>query len=124
MKDLVKDWNNQFTILSTIAETIPQAAYLAIASGFKSKLNHILRIVPNIHHLPLPLERTIRNKLIPAVTGCHILSGEERVLTSLPTMYSGLAIPIFHETAEIEFMNSRKIKSELIPLIEKVYSTV
>ena len=124
MKDLVKDWNNQFTILSTIAETIPQAAYLAIASGFKSKLNHIMRIVPNIHHLLLPLERTIRNKLIPAVTGCHILSGEERVLTSLPTMYGGLAIPIFHETAEIEFMNSRKIKSELIALIEKVYSTV
>ena len=27
VKDLVKDWDNQFTILSTIAETQPQAAY-------------------------------------------------------------------------------------------------
>ena len=40
VKDLVKDWDNQLTILSTIAETQPQAAYLAFASGFKkSKLN-------------------------------------------------------------------------------------
>ena len=28
-------------------------------------------------------------------------------------MYGGLAIPIFHETAEIEFMSSSKITSEL-----------
>ena len=31
---LVKDWDHQLTILSTIAETQPQAAYLAFASGF------------------------------------------------------------------------------------------
>ena len=28
-KDLVKDWDNQLTTLSTIAEVQPQAAYLA-----------------------------------------------------------------------------------------------
>ena len=28
VKDLVKDWDNQVTILSAIAETQPQAAYL------------------------------------------------------------------------------------------------
>ena len=65
VKDLVKDWDNQLTILSTIAETQPQAAYLAFDSGFKSKLNNFLRTIPNIHHLLLPLERTIRNKFIP-----------------------------------------------------------
>ena len=35
---------------------------------------------------------------------------------SLPTSYSGLAIPIFYELAETEFENSRKITSELTPL--------
>ena len=68
VKDLVKDWDSQLTILSTIAETQPQAAYLAFASRFKSKLNYFLRTIPNIRHLLLPLERTIRNKFIPAVT--------------------------------------------------------
>ena len=72
VRDLVKDWDNQLTILSTIAETQQQAAYLAFGSGFKSKLNYFLRTVLNIHHLLLPLEKTIRNKFIPAVTGCHI----------------------------------------------------
>ena len=72
VKDLVKDWDNQLTILSTIAETQPQGAYLAFASEFKSKLNYFLRTIPNIRHLLLLLERTIRNKFIPAVTECHI----------------------------------------------------
>ena len=43
VKDLVKDWDNQLTILSAIAETQPPAAYLAFSCGFKSKLNYFLR---------------------------------------------------------------------------------
>ena len=34
VKDLIKDWDNQLTILPTTAKTQPQAAYLAFASGF------------------------------------------------------------------------------------------
>ena len=34
LKDLVKDWDNQLTILSTILEKQPQAAYLAFVSRF------------------------------------------------------------------------------------------
>ena len=74
VKDLVKDWDNQFTILSAIAETHLQVAYLGIASKFKSKLNYFLRTIPNISLLLLPLERTIRNKFIQAVTGSRICS--------------------------------------------------
>ena len=44
-----------------------------------------------------------------------------RVLISLPTKYGGFTIPIFHETAENEFMISSKIKSALT---KKVYSTI
>ena len=95
VKDLVKVWDKQLTILSTVTKTQPQAAYLAFASGFKSKL-YFLRTIPNIRHLLLPVERTIRNKFIPAVTGCHICSNKERALIFLPTRYGGLAIPIFH----------------------------
>ena len=72
MKGLVKYCDNQLTILSIIAETQPQAAYLAYASWFKSKLNYFLRTIPNNRHLLLPLERTISNKLIPSVTGSYI----------------------------------------------------
>ena len=37
VKDLVKDWDKQFAILSTITETQPQAAYTAFVRGFKTK---------------------------------------------------------------------------------------
>ena len=65
VKDLVKVWYNQLTILSTIAKTQAQAAYLAFASGFKSK-PYSLRIIPNIPHLLLAVERTISNIVYPS----------------------------------------------------------
>ena len=37
VKDLVKDWDKQVAILSTITETQPQAAYTAFVRGFKTK---------------------------------------------------------------------------------------
>ena len=42
-----------------------------------------------------------------------------KLLISLPTRYGGLAIPIFHETAEIDFMNSSKITSKLTAAIKE-----
>ena len=124
VKDLIKDWDNQLTILSIIAETQPKAACSAFASGFKSKLNYFLRTNTNIRHLLLPLEKTIRNKFIPTVTGCNICSDKERILISLPTSYGGLVIPVFHEKAENEFMNSCEITSERTALLKKVYTTI
>ena len=114
VKGLVKNWDNQLIILTTIAGTKPQAVYLAFTSGFKSKLSYILRNIPSICHLLLPLERTIRKKSIVNVTGCYICNNKERVLTPLPTRYCGLIIPIFLVTGKIEFMNfSKKITSGL-----------
>ena len=72
VKDLVKVWDNQLTILPTIVKTQLQAAYLAFANGFKSKL-YLLRTIPNIRrHLLLPVEGVIRSKFIPAVRMPHI----------------------------------------------------
>ena len=93
VNDLVKDWDNELTILSIIAETQPQAAYLAFASGFKSKVSYFLRTIPNIRHLSLG--RTFRNKFIPAVLGCHMSSDKKIVLISLPTRYGGLSFQYF-----------------------------
>ena len=86
-KNLVKDWDNQLTILSTIAKAQLKAAYLAYVSGFKNKLNYFLRNIPNIHHLLLTRERKIRKKFIPAITVGHICNEKRRLLISLPTRY-------------------------------------
>ena len=117
MKDLVNDWNNQLVLLSSVAESQPQASYSAFGSGFKSKLNYLMRTIPGINRFLYPLEETVRNKFIAAITGGHICSNNERRLLSLPTRYGGLAIPIFYELTETEFENPRKITPELTPLI-------
>ena len=95
--DLVKGWNSQLCILSTITESQPQAACSAFVSGLKNKLSYFMRTIPDISNLLIPIEDTIRNRFIPAITGGRICNKEERGLLSLPTRYGGLAIPIFHE---------------------------
>ena len=50
VKDLVKDWDNQVAISSTIAKTQPQAAFSAFVSGSENNLNYFLRTISNIRH--------------------------------------------------------------------------
>ena len=70
--DLVKDWNSQLHMLSTVAESEPQAAYSAFVSGFTNKLSYFMRTIPDISNLLIPIEDTIRNRFIPAITGGRI----------------------------------------------------
>ena len=116
--DLVDDWNTQLKLLSTLAETQPQAAYLAFVSGFRSKLNYFMKTIPEISHYQVSLEETLRNRFIPAITGGHICNDTERKLLSLPTRFGGLAIPIFYEQVAVEYSNSRKLTAQLAPLIK------
>ena len=88
--------------LWTIGETQPQAIYSAFFNGFKNKLIYFQSFETSI----------------AAVTGGHICNDKEKVLISLPTRYGELVISVFHQTGEIEFMNSSKITSELKTLIK------
>ena len=47
---------------------------------------------PDISKLLIPIEDTIRNRFIPAITGGRICNAEERRLLTLPTRYGELAI--------------------------------
>ena len=111
-------------MLSAVVESQPQAAYSAFVSGFKNKLSYFMKTIPDIpitipdiSNLLIPVEDTIRNRFIPAITGGRICNEEERKLLSLPTRYGGLAIPIFHEQAKVKYNNSRRITTELTSLI-------
>lgn len=79
-----------------------QAAYSVFVSRFKdNKLLH----ENHSKHPPLT---------ITSVTRSQIYDDKEILQISLPTRCGELLfIPILHETAEIEFMNSSKITSEL-----------
>ena len=76
-----------------------------------------MRTIPNISNLLIPIEDTIRNRFIPAITGERICNEEERRLLFLPTRYGGLIISIFLEQADVECSNSRRITAERTSLI-------
>ena len=65
----------------------------------------------------MPLEEVIRFKFIPSTTGRHRCLNDGRVLLSRPTRLGGLGIPLFHESAGIEFENLRKLTSSLTDLV-------
>ena len=80
-------------------------------------MSHFMRTISDICNLFIPIEDTIRNWSISAITDGCVYSEEERKLLSLPTRYGGLAIPIFHEQAKVGYSNSERITTEPMALI-------
>ncbi|XP_057302766.1 uncharacterized protein LOC130636933 [Hydractinia symbiolongicarpus] len=109
----------QLKLLSKIAELEPQSSYCAFVTGFKAKLTFLLRTVPDIKKLLQPIETVVRNEFIPAITGGHLCSENERLLLSLPTRLGGLNLTIFPDDAQVQFNNSRMITKCLVDSIKK-----
>ena len=74
---------------------------------------YFLRPIPDIHDYFQPIEDTIANKFIPAISGARIVNDVKHELISLLTRYGGLAIPIMKDIAKMEYANSRRITEEL-----------
>ena len=51
----------------------PEAAYTVFIGGFKSNFAYFLRTVPDIHKYFQPINGTIANKFIPAISGGRIV---------------------------------------------------
>ena len=114
---LVDNWIDQLMkLLSKIKEYIPQSAYSTLVGGFKGKLTYRIRTIACINDYLMPLEKIICFKFIPSITGVYIGTNDERVLILLLARFGGLGIPLFHESAGIEFENS--LTSSLTDLIK------
>ena len=111
LKLLVDNWIDQLKVLSKLLSLNHNQFIQPLFGGFKGKLTYCMRTVPYIKDYLMPLEEVIRFKFIPSITGGHICSNGKRVLLSLQTRFGGLANPLFHENAGIEFENSRKLTS-------------
>ena len=120
-KSLADVWNKQLKLLSIIAESEPQSAYSAFVGGFKEKLTYFMRTTPPLGKSLKSLEDVIRFNFIPAITGGHLCSDNERILLFLPVTFGGVAIPLFHNDAKYVFENSRKLTSSLTQLIKDQY---
>ena len=101
---------NELNNLCETAKLEPQAAYSCFVSGFKHKLNYIMRTILDIRHLLKPIEDIILTKFIPEKKINQI---ERKLLSLLPAIYGGLAIPIFAGTSDDEYKNSLNVTEHL-----------
>ena len=103
----------QLQTLSKFAKSEPQAAYSAFTAGFRHKVTYFIRTIPNLCDVLKPLDETIDNNFIPAITEGHHCSSRDRRLLALPTKLGGMGIPIFSQLCEKEYDNSRSATQQL-----------
>ena len=82
----------------------------------QQKRNLIQRTVSGTEILFEPLERKIREELIPALVGRQVSDTERRIL-ALPYRYGGMGILSPIDTADREYHASKEITSDLADLI-------
>ena len=72
-------------------------------------MNFLCRVIPDISHLLLPLDESLRTHLIPTVTGRPAPNDLESDLYALPARHGGLGIRVPSKIAERELLSSQKI---------------
>ena len=119
VSDLVTVWVKEVETLSDIAKSDPHSSYSAYTHGLVHKWTYFQRTIPQCSELYQPVENSIRNSFIPAITGKISCSDPERNLFALPCRLGCLGIPNPVSTAPLFFEASTAITK---PLVEKILS--
>jgi hypothetical protein len=113
----VENWRRELEVLCTVARRDPHAAYAAVTHGLTSRWQYLMRTIPGISDLFMPLEETIRCRLIPLLTGHENISDVERNLLALPCRLGGMGLINPTEISDEQYNSSRSITSSLVDLI-------
>ena len=119
--DRVAALEQELDTLAKVAQTQPQAAHSALVHGLASKWLYLARTIPEISEELQPLENSLHQRLIPAITGRDPSSNMERDLLALPARHGGLGIAKPPQAARRQHLASMSLTSNLIQkLTEKV----
>ena len=108
---------NDIENLAKIAEQYPQSAYAAFSHCIEGKWRYLMRIVEDIDSPLQPLEDSINQVFIPALTGRSQCNPDERSFMSLPIRYGGLNIVNPVTNASQEYQASQKISKPFKDMI-------
>ena len=78
IKEFVSKWCEELTKLSEIAKTQPHTAYATLTPGNKYKFSYFMQTINCISSFMSPVEKTIKEKLIPALFDGFRISEEFR----------------------------------------------
>ena len=119
VKGKVDKWAEELSLLSSIAQTNPHAAYAGFTQGLVRKWAYLTRTIENIGPLHQPLEDIIRAKFIPALCGGPAPNDTLRDLLALPCRLGGLDIVNPTNMAEFEYSASTEVTA---PILQSVLS--
>ena len=117
MSAKVQDWVKEIQQLAKAAVSQPHAAHAAFTHGLSSRWSCLLRTIPDIQDLLLPLENAIHHHFIPALTGRPPCSSLERDLLSLPVRLGGLGLRNPAVESPSTFQASQRLTAPLVALI-------
>ena len=112
----VQKWIEDVNELTKIAKDEPQAVYSCYTKAVAHRWSYVQRTIPGIGHNFIPLEDTIREKLIPAIIGRKVSELERRIL-ALPIRLGGMGLLNPSETAAFEHDASLRITRSLTSII-------
>ena len=118
VRNKVSKWVQDVQALAEVAQDEPQAAYTSFTKAVSHRWTYVQRTIPDIAHLFEPLEKAIRNTLIPALVGRQI-SDLERKIFALPVKLGGMGLYDPTSTAESEFKASTEITANLTNIIRR-----
>lgn len=106
---LVSNITRRVGVLAKIAKAHPQAAYTAFTRGLIGEWTFLIRTMGNSAPQLQPVEATIRQHFIPALTGRAQPGDTERDLLALPTRHGGLGIS--NPTAMTSLIHEGSVRS-------------
>ena len=115
------DWQASVEVLSSFATSQPHAAYSAMTHGLSSQWLFLQRTVPDLSPLLQPLENTISDHFIPALTGRGSCTKLERDLFALPARLGGLGLTNPTKSAVHQLTASTCITS---PLTDAIFDQI
>ena len=113
----VQAWTKEIKRLAEVAISQPHAAYAAFTHGPSNRWSYVLRTIPDIEDLLLPLEDAISQHLIPALTGRPPCSSIERDMLALPIRHGGLGLSNPGTSSSAAFQASVHLTGPLVALI-------
>ena len=78
-------------ILSAVAKTQPQAAYVAVSNSLQNEWSYLQRVFPDCETLFSPLHVTLIEDFIPSLVGNQINETDFNIIHQ-PTRLAGLGI--------------------------------
>ena len=106
--------------LTQIAKSQPHAAYAAFVHGLIGRWVFMIRVSPSsVAELLVPLEKAVRQKFVPTLTGQLEPNDTMRALLSLPTQHGGLGIVNATDLPEIQQRASAELSKPIVNLIRQ-----